>query len=103
MQEAEREATTYVETAQHLQASYQNLRALDLMIQNKGGKSINGYSAGEMFIPIFRLPQFAGLQTNYPGSPMDTLYSAKADALKSTFQAAAAQKYESLKQLGVQL
>lgn len=100
IQEAEKTAAEYVANAQSLKMNYLRLRALEILIKNQKGKSINGARYGQLYIPAFDLPQFDGLE--HQGAGIGTLYSAIWDGCNSNlFPALAEQEKNSLAALEV--
>lgn len=101
IQEAEKTAAEYVSSAQSLKMNYLRLRSLEILILRQNGKSINGSTSKQLYIPVFALPQFDGLE--HQGAGMGTLYSAVWDGCNSNlFPALAEQEKNRLAGLEVQ-
>lgn len=101
IQEAEKTAAEYVANAQNLKANYLRLRGLEILIKNQNGRSINGPTHKQLYIPIFALPQFDGLEHRTAGH--GTFYSAAWDGCNYTFfPELAEQEKNALSKLGIQ-
>ncbi len=102
IQEAEKAAAVYIANAEALKLNYRHLRALEILINSQGGKSIKGMSSDKLYIPVFSLQQFNGLADPNTSAGLDTFYNATWDGLLKSFSELAEYEKERLEGLGIQ-